>query len=462
MTTFAQHPTTRFTADGLLARAYLAGNEDAFAELFRRYYPDVLRYVRASVRDQALAEDVAQETMTRALRYLHSFDPTQPLWPWLRRITRTVTASELARRASEVPVDEVTLPVRPDSADAIVLRAAVEQSLRTLPKRQRRALTMRYVEDRDPNDIAALFGLSRNALEQLMLRARNNFDKEYRARNAAVVPVFGPFVARLRRLVASILSRLQHATGTTMSVAGDVALGAALTVGGLGVATLGGRFVTPPSTPPSVTAEKPGRGGSGIDQQDAKSNAIRVRTDARSMVRTGELTSGSDLSGGPAGPRAWPTTRRYTPPPTDGEVGEGPTTSSEAPPVGAPKLGVGDMNVGEVPTPPPGVTPSPSAPPDQPEQPEQPAKDDQTGADPLPEPTIWADGEETGAAVTEDEVSGTSNHTTVKNDPTDEGEVANSRTETDATGSGKETSAETGVHNDDGSLVCEYLQLFCW
>ena len=166
MTTFAEYLRPD-TADGVLARAYLAGDEEAFAALFRRYQPSLLRMLTARVHDHALAEDLAQEALTRALRYFNSYDPRQPFWPWVKTIAERLASTEVARRSAEIPVHELdaALVALPDQSDQVVTYALVMECLAQLKPRQRRALIMRYIEDRDPNDIAAVFGLKRNALE---------------------------------------------------------------------------------------------------------------------------------------------------------------------------------------------------------------------------------------------------------------------------------------------------------
>jgi RNA polymerase sigma-70 factor (ECF subfamily) len=239
MTTFAEHPAAD-TSDGILARAYLAGDDEAFNTLYRLHHPRIVRALFARVHDRTIAEDLAQEAMLRSLQYLHRYDPTLPFWPWVKRIAFNLIPAEMARRSAEVPVDEADRTITlPDTTDGVVSRDEVLACLRQLPKRQSRALIMRYVEDRDANDIAVLFDLNRNALEQLLLRARGNFRKGYGPRNGAVVPVgLAGVAARLRRLVDGVAARIQLVGGVTMSTAGDFALGA-ITVGGIGLATMG-------------------------------------------------------------------------------------------------------------------------------------------------------------------------------------------------------------------------------
>jgi RNA polymerase sigma-70 factor (ECF subfamily) len=293
MTALADHPSAD-TADGALVRSYLAGDAAAFDALFRRYRPDILRLMYGKTRDWALAEDLTQETFARALRYLETYNPTRPFWPWLRTIACNLSANELHRRSAEVPVEEVDAGVvlLADDSDAVVAREAVAETLKKLQPRHQRALIMRYVEDRDSNDIALLLGVKRNALEQLLRRARVTFGKEYAVRNGAIVPGFAAIAARARRILAAIEARINVATNATMAVASDFAIGAALTVGGFGIVAgmAGGSSAEATALAPSRPAT-----GYSVTYDDAGAPGAR-----RAIGTTGHVGS-PDVAGYQAG-----------------------------------------------------------------------------------------------------------------------------------------------------------------
>lgn len=81
--------------DGALVEQPLQGGRDASEALYERFYPRVLRYCRR-ITDPRLAEDLAQETMCRAIAHLPGFDTRRPPWPWLKTI-----AVNLARDTAE-------------------------------------------------------------------------------------------------------------------------------------------------------------------------------------------------------------------------------------------------------------------------------------------------------------------------------------------------------------------------
>ena len=62
------------------------GDPDAFAVLVRQHEEAAFRAAYLIVRDEAEAQDVAQEAFVRAYRSLARFDVGQPFRPWLLRI----------------------------------------------------------------------------------------------------------------------------------------------------------------------------------------------------------------------------------------------------------------------------------------------------------------------------------------------------------------------------------------
>ncbi|MGE0280505.1 MAG: sigma-70 family RNA polymerase sigma factor [Rhizobiaceae bacterium] len=59
------------------------------------------RYARVLTRDDPNADDLVQESLTRALSLAKSYDRSRPLKPWLMAIVRNTHATSVARRARE-------------------------------------------------------------------------------------------------------------------------------------------------------------------------------------------------------------------------------------------------------------------------------------------------------------------------------------------------------------------------
>ncbi len=63
-----------------------AGDQDAFAELVRRYHRLMLRVARGYVRTDAVAEEVVQEAWLAVLRGIERFEGRSSFKTWLLRI----------------------------------------------------------------------------------------------------------------------------------------------------------------------------------------------------------------------------------------------------------------------------------------------------------------------------------------------------------------------------------------
>jgi RNA polymerase sigma-70 factor (ECF subfamily) len=137
-----------------------------------REHPRLVRAADLLLGDRAVAEEIAQEALLRALsRWEHVAGLASP-GGWAHRVAVNLATSQLRRRAVErrargrLARGEVA-PV-PDSDTALAVRAA----LAALPADQRRVLVLRHVLDWSTADIAAHEQLGEDAVRQRLHRAR--------------------------------------------------------------------------------------------------------------------------------------------------------------------------------------------------------------------------------------------------------------------------------------------------
>src|SRR5688500_10752505 len=156
--------------DAALVQGALGDDEEAFGHLYRRFHPRLVRLIVRKTRDRALAEDVAQEALLRALDKLDTFDRSRPLWPWLKVIATNLAVDVGRKRSREVEWDPedtagVAAAEMPACEDGMVLA----QVMSNLPDRQRVALSLRYLQDWESSEAASFLGLSIPAFEQLLV-----------------------------------------------------------------------------------------------------------------------------------------------------------------------------------------------------------------------------------------------------------------------------------------------------
>jgi RNA polymerase sigma-70 factor (ECF subfamily) len=145
----------------------------AIADVHREFFPRLVRLCARQLRDQSLAEDVAQETVLRALRFWASYDAERPTWPWLKAIALRLCIDAHRARSHEICLEAVPEQAESsDPTDALLDELAVRRAMAGLPERQRLALRLRYLDDRDRAASAQLLGVNVNAFDQLLSRAR--------------------------------------------------------------------------------------------------------------------------------------------------------------------------------------------------------------------------------------------------------------------------------------------------
>jgi len=141
--------------------------------LHREFYHRLVRVCTQQLHDRSLAEDVAQDTILRALRFWGSYDAERPTWPWLKTIAMHLCLDARRLRSHEVCLE--SMPDRPESTDRterLIDEITVRRAMAGLPERQRLALRLRYFDDRDRDASAEVLGVNVNAFDQLLNRAR--------------------------------------------------------------------------------------------------------------------------------------------------------------------------------------------------------------------------------------------------------------------------------------------------
>lgn len=161
--------------DAQLVRAAQADRK-AFGALYRKYRPSVYRYCWYHTdRDQALAEDLTEETFLRAFAALPRFRwRGYPYQTYLLTIAHNAVAShfrkprpvpiEYAERIPDDPTDRLAQHV-----DAIALWEKVSR----LPPSEQQAILLKYQQGRSIADIARILGRTPNAVKLLLSRSRH-------------------------------------------------------------------------------------------------------------------------------------------------------------------------------------------------------------------------------------------------------------------------------------------------
>lgn len=167
-------------------------NQDAaaFEDLVRRFAPRMLAVITRILGPGEDCHDALQEAFISALRGLPAFQGQAKLSTWLHRIAVNAALIKLRTRRRHPEEDlEALLPKFDETghplawpepwqtnAQAALESAEVRQTVRAaierLPEAYRTVLVLRDIEEMDNNEIAAMLGMTPNAVKVRVHRAR--------------------------------------------------------------------------------------------------------------------------------------------------------------------------------------------------------------------------------------------------------------------------------------------------
>lgn len=180
-------PSAAMERDADLLAALRDGDRHAVLEgLMARYRQKVLHLAVSIVRDQALAEDLAQTAFVKAWQALPRFDGRAALSTWLYTITRNtcLTAVERERRmvaledfvepadGEDDPLAFGTSPAGRESAGQAAAEYDVARLLEQLPEPYRRVVVLFYLEDRSCEEVGELLSMPTGTVKALLHRGR--------------------------------------------------------------------------------------------------------------------------------------------------------------------------------------------------------------------------------------------------------------------------------------------------
>lgn len=192
---FAQRLQPAFAgSDEKLVAQLRAGDDEAFAALYRRYAQLVRGYLLRMLDEPGRVEDLTQEVFLAAVRRLRATDAPVMFKPWIYEIAHNAALDEFRRRRRR---PEVPLKVDPDAAlssGGLTSRAetpegALEDKQRLedlrgafqgLSERHHRVLVLRELEGRSYAEIGQQLNMSGEVVESTLFRARRKLTDEYR------------------------------------------------------------------------------------------------------------------------------------------------------------------------------------------------------------------------------------------------------------------------------------------
>ena len=222
------------------------GDEGAFAELMREYYPFVYTIVIGIVNNPHDAEEVVQDTFLSAYRGLTQLEDTTKFKSWLAEIARNCVRQWFRKqRGKTVSLDEVSEEIlqTEDSPDErlarLEQRELIRRTMETLPQKDRDIARAFYLEGASYNELTSTHGLSDKAISFRLSRARRHLSKRLQS---LLTGVFVPPGLTLKKIYSGGLAAMKVGTVSKITV-GTAALIALIFIGYIGVRQMNGPTV---------------------------------------------------------------------------------------------------------------------------------------------------------------------------------------------------------------------------
>lgn len=174
ITHMVEQTETPAASDLALARNALV-DEDAFAELYRRYVPRVYRYHMARTGNVNDAEDLTSQTFISALEGLRSYRGDGSFAAWILGIASKKRRMFFRGRKPEVPLDDAlhlpspSLPTDRAAHQRLRLES-LARALKTISPERAEAVVLSYFGGLSNQEIAATLRKSEAAVKMLVSR----------------------------------------------------------------------------------------------------------------------------------------------------------------------------------------------------------------------------------------------------------------------------------------------------
>ena len=224
------------------------GSHEAYGRIVRACQNTVTAIALAITGDVQASEDIAQEAFLSAWQQLDRLRNSASFLPWLRQIARNLARDwlraqaqrPLSGEAAEIAIGMAADP-SPEPADRLLrgeAEAAAEDIISALPEDSREVLLLFYREGQSSRQVAALLGLSDEAVRKRLSRARASVREDLLQRFGGLARSTAPSAA-FALAVAGALAPAAPASATAAVVGSGVFGAGAGKLGAGGLATGG-------------------------------------------------------------------------------------------------------------------------------------------------------------------------------------------------------------------------------
>ncbi|MEK7105140.1 MAG: sigma-70 family RNA polymerase sigma factor [Patescibacteria group bacterium] len=174
---YHKEQATGAKSDEELAKAMQTGDEDAFSELYERYFGKIYAFLVRRVSDAQIAEDLTSDVFMKAFVHRERFVWKPSFSAWIFRIATNRLIDHYRTKPKNASLDidthdqPTTLPRADATTDQALLRNCLEGILQKLPEREQLVVGMKYFAEFSPQEIADTLQITTNHVGVILHRA---------------------------------------------------------------------------------------------------------------------------------------------------------------------------------------------------------------------------------------------------------------------------------------------------
>ena len=184
-------------SDRVLLNNYLLGDRSAISELIERHSKRVRSYIGMMVKDDAIADDILQETFIKAVKVIDEgrYTDSGKFLSWVLRIAHNRVLDHFRREKASRQLNEAeagydmigTMRIAEPNTEDELVQGEIEQTVRNLvdllPEEQQEVVRLRYYSKLSFAEIADETGVSINTALGRMRYALINLRKMIKDNN---------------------------------------------------------------------------------------------------------------------------------------------------------------------------------------------------------------------------------------------------------------------------------------
>ena len=151
-----------------------------FEQIYNEHFSDVYKYVLSLSQNEAVAEEVTQETFFKAMKNIHKFNGSCKLYVWLCQIAKNTYFSIYQKRKRYVSSDNIDLQSELDMETAYFDKATMKQLhvlLHNIKEPYKEVFTLRIFGELPFSQIGELFGKTDSWARLIFYRAKKQLQE---------------------------------------------------------------------------------------------------------------------------------------------------------------------------------------------------------------------------------------------------------------------------------------------